>query len=86
MSQKEKLLKRLLSVPSDFEWKELVTILSSLGFTEIAAGKTGGSRKKFIHHDLRLIINLHKPHPDNILKKYALKQVIETLKIGGLIK
>ena len=29
---------------------------------------------------------LHKPHPGNIVKEYAMKQVLEELKEAGLIK
>jgi hypothetical protein len=29
---------------------------------------------------------LHKPHPGNIVKQYAMKQVYEELKEAGLIK
>jgi hypothetical protein len=32
------------------------------------------------------VIILHKPHPGNIVKEYALKQVIEHLKEKGYIK
>jgi hypothetical protein len=32
------------------------------------------------------VINLHKPHPGNILKEYAIKQVIERLReLGTLV-
>lgn len=31
-------------------------------------------------------IMLHKPHPGNILKEYALKQILDDLKNGGFIK
>ena len=29
---------------------------------------------------------LHKPHPGNIVKEYAMKQVFEDLKTAGFIK
>ena len=43
-------------------------------------GKTGGSRRKFVNQQ-NAIISLHKPHPGNILKTYAIKQIIEHLNI-----
>jgi HicA toxin of bacterial toxin-antitoxin, len=85
MAKKEKLLQRLLSIPRDFTWDELATLLYYLGFEEERKGKTGGSRRKFVdgHGE---VINLHKPHPRNILKEYAIKQVIERLReMGNLI-
>ena len=85
MSKTEKLLQRLLSGPKDFTWDELVTILLSFGFAELKTGKTGGSRRKFADAKKNVII-LHKPHPGNIVKQYAIKQVIEQLKDKGHIK
>lgn len=84
MSKLEKLLRRFLAQPSDFKWNELLTLLSHLGYEELKTGKTGGSRRKFFD-DQKRIINLHKPHPGEILKKYQLKQVFETLKERGQI-
>lgn len=85
MTQIEKLLTRLLSNPKDFTFDELEKLLGKLGFEEKKTGKTSGSRKAFIHTSTKLIIRLHKPHPSNILKTYAIREVIEVLKKGGLI-
>lgn len=85
MSKVEKLLQRLLSNPKDFTWDELVKILSIYGYTEIKKGKTGGSRRKFADEN-KNIISLHKPHPSNIIKEYAIKEVIAHLKEKGHIK
>jgi predicted RNA binding protein YcfA (HicA-like mRNA interferase family) len=85
MSKNEKLLLRLLSIPKDFTWEELIKILSLFGFIELKKGKTGGSRRKFAD-DKKNVIILHKPHPGNIVKEYAIKQVIEQLKEKGYIK
>ncbi len=79
MSRKEKLLDRFLSIPSDFSWNELLVVLKSCGYNEIPKGKTAGSRKKFAD-DSNNIILMHKPHPSKIVKKYAIRQVIEHLK------
>jgi hypothetical protein len=85
MSKKQKLIIRLLKVPSDLNWDELHAALLTLGFKEISNTKTGGSRRKFYHYKLELIINLHKPHPSNIVKVYAIKQVIQKLKDARLL-
>ena len=84
MSSSQKLIDRLRSIPSDFTWNELVKALAHFGYIERKTGKTGGSRRKFSDSDNNLII-LHKPHPSNIIKKYALKQIIETLQEKGRI-
>jgi len=85
MSRKNKLIDRFLSTPSDLTWEELVKILSSFGYEEISKGKTAGSRRKFVNTD-RDIILLHKPHPANVVKVYAIRQVLDHLKEKGLLK
>lgn len=85
MSKKGKLLLRFLSLPNNFTWAELVTLLGYFGFEELKNGKTGGSRRKFADAQKKIII-LHKPHPGNIVKEYALKQVMEYLIDNGHIK
>jgi len=85
MSKGEKLLQRLLSVPTDFTWEELVKMLSHFGYDEVKKGKTGGSRRKFADSK-NSIISFHKPHPSNIVKVYAIRDVIAHLKEKGHIK
>ena len=82
MSKFEKLLQRLKSRPADFAWDELLSLLSKLGFKKLE-GK--GSRVKFYHHDLDCMIQLHKPHPQKVLKSYMLKEILEMLKRERLI-
>jgi hypothetical protein len=78
VTKKEKLLSRFLSMPSDFHYDEMVTLLNYFGFHEIKKGKTSGSRVKFINTEGKIII-MHKPHPSGIMKKYQLKQIKEIL-------
>lgn len=85
MSKTEKLLQRLLSVPRDFTWEELIKVLALYGYAELKKGKTGGSRRKFVDEQ-KNIISLHKPHPSNIIKEYAIKDVIAHLKEKGHIQ
>jgi hypothetical protein len=85
MSTKEKALHRLLSVPRDFTWDELTKVLGLFGFVELRKGKTGGSRRKYADEKKNVII-LHKPHPSNIVKEYAIRQIITQLKDKGYIK
>ena len=82
MAKTEKLIAKLLSNPADFTWEELLKLLGYFGYNELKTGKTGGSRRKFVD-ETRHIINLHKPHPGNILKRYQVKDVVDALKERG---
>lgn len=84
MTKREKLIERFLSKPKDFTWDELAKVLSGLGYQQVSAGKTGGSRVRFIHSSYPPII-LHKPHPKKILKRYQLEGVIDLLEREDLI-
>lgn len=79
MSKHQKLIQRLISLPRDFTWDELKSVLSGFGYIE---KKGSGSRRKFVN-EKKEIISLHEPHPQNILKRYALEIVIEHLKEKG---
>lgn len=48
-------------------------------------GKTSGLRVVYKNKDKRPIM-LHKPHPGNIIKTYAMKQVLNDLIEAGFIK
>jgi len=85
MSKSKKLLERLLSRPKDFTFKELETLLCSLGFTLSNSGLTSGSVVKFVNHTNRHIIRLHKPHPQPELKSYLVTYIIAELKKGGYL-
>ena len=78
MAKKDKLIERFLQNPKDFSWAELVRLLKGFGYQEVTLGKTGGSRRRFVHETLPTI-TLHKPHPKDILKSYQLKQIRELL-------
>ncbi len=55
-----------------------------MGYREVKTGKSGGSRRRFVH-DSAATITLHKPHPQNILKRYAVDQVLDILKQEEMI-
>lgn len=80
MSKKDKLIKRLTSKPKDFEYNELRTLLKHLGFIENNRGKTSGSAVRFYNNQTNRKIEIHKPHPGNILKMYQIEDIIEELK------
>lgn len=83
MSKKDKLITRLLEKPKDFTYDEMVVLLSYFGY-ELKQGGTG-SGVKFIREDSNEVINFHKPHPNGVLKKYVLEQVIDKLRKDGLL-
>ena len=84
MSSKEKLISRFLTLPADFTFDELERLLGALGYTKSNKGKASGSRVVFKDKDGHPIM-LHKPHPGNIVKQYALRQVFEELQNRGLL-
>lgn len=84
MSRRDKLIARLKGRPKDFTWEELVRLLAGLGYTEARAGKTGGSRRRFVHPTAPMIA-LHKPHPGNIVKMYLIDDVLRLLREEGLL-
>jgi len=84
LSKKEKLVRRLQSHPVDFTFNELTTLLKSLGYSMETAGKTSGSRVTFSNEDGDYL-RLHKPHPQNILKRYQIDAIIENLSDKGLL-
>lgn len=83
MSKKDKLINRLLKKPKDFTFDEMESLLSYFGY-ELKQGGIG-SGIKFIKDGSNEVINFHKPHPNRILKRYVLDQVIEKLRKDGLI-
>jgi predicted RNA binding protein YcfA (HicA-like mRNA interferase family) len=85
MGTKEKLRERFLKLPSDFTFDEMQRLLEGYGYQKSDKGRTSGSRVIFKNGDKRPIM-LHKPHPGNIVKDYAVKQVYADLKEAGFIK
>ncbi|MBB5397490.1 type II toxin-antitoxin system HicA family toxin [Mucilaginibacter sp. AK015] len=85
MTKQDKLISRLLSVPKDLTWDELCKVVAAYGYEELTGGKTGGLRRRFVDAS-KNIITLHKPHPGNIVKTYAIKEVISHLKEKGHIQ
>ena len=83
MGKKEKLIEKLKTVPKDFTFEEMQSLLLFLGFEISNKGKTSGSRVKFIRGDIPII--LHKPHPRKELLEYQVKQILAILEEEGLI-
>ncbi|MGY0427048.1 MAG: type II toxin-antitoxin system HicA family toxin [Polaribacter sp.] len=76
MGKNEKLWNRFCTIPNNFTWIELIKVLNYKGYFEMKkTGKTRGSRGKFVDEN-KNIINLHKPHPNNIVKQYVIKKTL----------
>lgn len=85
MGQKEKLIKKLKSIPKDFTFDEAESLLGYFSYYRTNKGKTSGSRVMFTseEHDAKIL--LHKPHPRKELLEYQIKQLIEQLNQEGLL-
>lgn len=83
MSRANRLIEDFKACQGPFPYRELVRLLSSLGYEEKTTG--GGSARKFVHTETKRIIKLHEPHPGNEVKAYMVKQVRERLIEQGLI-
>ena len=86
MSTREKLIERIKSQPKDFTFEEAVRLFNIVGFKQNNKGTTSGSRVEFVNEEKNLSYIMHKPHPSNILKSYAVKQLLAYLKEEKLIK
>ena len=83
MSKKEKLIRRIKGKPKDFTYDDAEALLLALGFIKPKAGKTGGSRVKFLYKNAPLVI--HKPHPRKELLPYQINDILEFLEGKELI-
>ena len=87
MSIKEKLIERFRKQPKDFTFDELKNLLFGFGFVMSNKGKTSGSRVRFQNTELKIIIDIHKPHTSGSpIKETALKNIYNCLLNNNLIK
>lgn len=84
MRTKEKLIARFRSLPSDFTFDELDRLLTHIGYERSNKGKTSGSRIIYKDADGHPIM-IHRPHPGNIIKMYAMKQILDELVLKNKI-
>jgi hypothetical protein len=84
MTQKQKLLKKLHEAPREFTWDDFVSLMNLLGYRKAKSGKTGGSRRRYVH-ETYAPISLHEPHPQKSLKQYQIDVVIEALRKEGIL-
>lgn len=83
MSTEEKMIERIKSCPSDYSYSEAKALLKRFGYAEKNKGSTSGSRVLFFRERDNKKILLHKPHPSDILKLYAVRQLLNSLKENG---
>ncbi len=76
MSKKEKLKESLLTNPSSFKWNDLCVVLVHCGFIS----KPSKDGMKFYHPKSKKLLQYHKPHPGNEVKKYVIKESIAAIK------
>ena len=88
MSKVDTLIKKLCQkpTPADFRYSDLRKIMAYFGYVESNKGATSGSRVRFYNPENKASMMLHKPHPGNIIKTYAMKQVLNDLIEAGFIK
>ena len=84
MGTKEKLIERLKRLPTDFTFDEAERLLTLFGYVKLNKGKTSGSKVMFMDEQKRKIL-LHRPHPGNVLKAYAIKEILDKLFRNGNI-
>lgn len=77
MSTQEKLIQRAKTIPKDFSFDELKTLLTGLGYHLDNKGKSSGSRVKFVKAEF--IIMMHRPHGSDCIKVFYLKEIVNQL-------
>ncbi len=82
MSAKDKMIARLLTMPSDYTFVELRGLCSKLGC--VISQKGRGSRCKIIS-PAGNVYDFHKPHSYSYFKEYVIKDLISFFRGEGLI-
>jgi len=81
VSKKEKLLNKLcaIPVPRDFEWNDLITVMTRANFSNEC---DGGSHYMF-EHTSGFRFSMAKTHPSGVLKIYQVRDAILALRTVG---
>lgn len=83
MSTEEKMIARIKSVPSNYTYSEAKSLAKRFGYLEQNKGKTSGSRVLLYRAEDGRKIFLHKPHPGDVMKQYAVRQLLTTFIENG---
>ena len=76
----------LLSMPKDFEKREMDALSKPCGSGRNNRGKTSGSTIQYVHQATRKVFTYHRPYPGNIIKPYVLKAARKFLQGVGEIQ
>ena len=85
VSKHEKLKEKLLMMPANFTYNEMVALLNGFGYKAEERGRSTGSAIMFYNEKRNDKIMFHGPHPGKELKKYILKMIIEKLKSNKML-
>lgn len=80
MSKKDKLIALFTERPTraDVTWSDLESLMSKLDFEKI---KDKGGRVAFMKSGKpETLIRIHRPHPENTLKRYVVELICEKIK------
>ncbi len=86
MGKKDTLTTRFLSMPKDFEQREMDALMAQCGCVRNNRGKTSGSAVQYVHERTTRVFTYHRPHPGNIIKPYILKAARQFLQDVGEIQ
>ena len=86
MGKKDTLTERFLSMPRDFEQREMDALMAHHGCVRNNRGKTIGSAIQYVHERTKRVFAYHRPHPGNIIKPYILKAARQFLQDVGEIE
>jgi len=84
MSQLEKLKADYKRCQSTFSYRDFERLLGGLGYALVKAGKTGGSRRKFMNQATKDLIFLDEPH-DGEMTRSMVRRLREHLEGRGLL-
>lgn len=85
MGTKQKLIERFKRMPKDFTFEETVTLLRYFGYMKHDKGATSGSRLRFFNKETECFVDIHRPHPGNVMKAWMMKKIFIHLRNNKLI-
>jgi len=85
MSKHQKLIEKLLRIPNNFTYAEMVTLLKGFGYLNEERRRSSGSAVMFYNKKSGDKIMFHKPHSEKEIKKYILRMILEKLKNNKML-
>ncbi|UQD96118.1 type II toxin-antitoxin system HicA family toxin [Bradyrhizobium japonicum] len=84
MSQIDKLKDSFGDCRGTYRYRDFERLITAMGFAQLRAGKTGGSRRKFMHGMTKSMIFLDEPH-DGEMRPAMVRRLQEQLENLGLL-